>query len=90
MTPPHRTNPDKSELNLVSSRMTAERRARLLVVSNRLPVTIKGNPGNEQGWTYHLSSGGLVSALSGLKKLMSFLWIGWPGWPSGSWRELNM
>jgi trehalose-6-phosphate synthase len=26
-----------------------------------------------------MSSGGLVSALSGLKKMMSFTWIGWPG-----------
>ncbi|KAJ1570011.1 Trehalose-6-P synthase/phosphatase complex synthase subunit [Nowakowskiella sp. JEL0078] len=26
-----------------------------------------------------MSSGGLVSALSGLKKEMSFIWIGWPG-----------
>lgn len=26
-----------------------------------------------------MSSGGLVSALSGCKKTMSFTWIGWPG-----------
>jgi trehalose 6-phosphate synthase/phosphatase len=26
-----------------------------------------------------LSSGGLVAALSGLKKKMSFIWVGWPG-----------
>ncbi len=26
-----------------------------------------------------MSSGGLVSALSGLKKEMAFTWIGWPG-----------
>lgn len=50
---------------------------RLLVVSNRLPMTISHNAdGNIQ---YHMSSGGLVSALSGLKKLQSFIWIGWPG-----------
>jgi trehalose-6-phosphate synthase len=30
-------------------------------------------------WNYKMSSGGLVSALSGLKKMMSFTWIGWPG-----------
>lgn len=60
--------------------MTVETKTRLLVVSNRLPVTIKRNSKeNEEGWTFELSSGGLVSALSGLKKLMSFLWIGWPG-----------
>ncbi|KAG0210688.1 Trehalose-6-P synthase/phosphatase complex synthase subunit [Mortierella sp. GBA43] len=50
---------------------------RLLVVSNRLPVTItKDAAGNYQ---YKMSSGGLVSALSGLKRMMKFTWIGWPG-----------
>ena len=54
--------------------MTAEGKARLLVVSNRLPVTIKKNAeGSDTPYTYSLSSGGLVSALSGLKKLMSFI-----------------
>lgn len=48
---------------------------RLIVVSNRLPITIK----KEESYTYSMSSGGLVSALSGLKKEMSFTWIGWPG-----------
>jgi trehalose-6-phosphate synthase len=50
--------------------------SRLVVVSNRLPVTIKKE---ETGWTFGMSSGGLVSALSGLKKEMAFSWIGWPG-----------
>ncbi|KAJ1506003.1 Trehalose-6-P synthase/phosphatase complex synthase subunit [Coelomomyces lativittatus] len=49
----------------------------LIVVSNRLPVTITKT--EEGGWKYTMSSGGLVSALSGLKKEMSFTWIGWPG-----------
>jgi len=48
----------------------------LLVVSNRLPVTITKN-GDE--WEFKMSSGGLVSALSGLKTEMIFTWIGWPG-----------
>jgi len=51
---------------------------RLIVVSNRLPVTIKKN--TESGeWEFSMSSGGLVSALSGCKKQMDFTWIGWPG-----------
>ncbi|KAI9218019.1 glycosyltransferase family 20-domain-containing protein [Blastocladiella britannica] len=51
---------------------------RLIVVSNRLPVTIARDP--ESGaWAAKMSSGGLVSALSGLKREMSFTWIGWPG-----------
>lgn len=71
--------------------MTAEGKTRLLVVSNRLPVTIKkatlsDDDGSESTsatttapWIYSMSSGGLVSALAGLKKIMSFVWIGWPG-----------
>jgi len=50
---------------------------RLVVVSNRLPVTLSRN--GEGKWECKMSSGGLVSALSGLKKEMIFTWIGWPG-----------
>lgn len=50
---------------------------RLLIVSNRLPITIKRK--NKREYEFSMSSGGLVSALSGLKKSISFLWIGWPG-----------
>ncbi|KAG5440533.1 hypothetical protein PCK2_000358 [Pneumocystis canis] len=50
---------------------------RLLIVSNRLPITIKRK--NREEYEFSMSSGGLVSALSGLKKSISFLWIGWPG-----------
>ncbi|KAJ3222652.1 Trehalose-6-P synthase/phosphatase complex synthase subunit, partial [Clydaea vesicula] len=49
---------------------------RLFIVSNRLPVTITKT---ENGWNYKMSSGGLITALEGLKKEMSFIWIGWPG-----------
>lgn len=53
---------------------------RLLVVSNRLPVTIKRvSDAPDAPWAYSPSSGGLVAALSGLKKMLSFTWIGWPG-----------
>jgi trehalose-6-phosphate synthase len=60
------------------SSSTQDDELRLLVVSNRLPVTITkdGSSGNYQ---YKMSSGGLVSALSGLKRMMKFTWIGWPG-----------
>ncbi|KAJ1961707.1 Trehalose-6-P synthase/phosphatase complex synthase subunit [Dispira parvispora] len=50
--------------------------SRLIIVSNRLPVTIKKS-GSE--WSFSMSSGGLVSALDGLAKQMTFTWIGWPG-----------
>ncbi|KAJ2686519.1 Trehalose-6-P synthase/phosphatase complex synthase subunit, partial [Coemansia spiralis] len=55
--------------------------ARLIVVSNRLPVTLARNGSD---WSFKLSSGGLVSALSGLKREMSFTWVGWPGMDFGS------
>src|SRR5882724_10370276 len=49
----------------------------LIVVSNRLPVTISKDAHGE--YHFKMSSGGLVSALSGTKKSMKFTWIGWPG-----------
>jgi trehalose-6-phosphate synthase len=50
---------------------------RLIIVSNRLPVTITKKENGS--FEYAMSSGGLVSAISGLKKKMAFTWIGWPG-----------
>ncbi|KAF9973509.1 Trehalose-6-P synthase/phosphatase complex synthase subunit [Actinomortierella ambigua] len=67
----------QSPTNPISLDSSEQGELRLLVVSNRLPVTItKDAEGNYQ---YKMSSGGLVSALSGLKKMMKFTWIGWPG-----------
>jgi trehalose 6-phosphate synthase len=48
----------------------------LIVVSNRLPITLTKTA---TGWKSVMSSGGLVSALSGLQKETTFTWIGWPG-----------
>ncbi|ODQ80429.1 glycosyltransferase family 20 protein [Babjeviella inositovora NRRL Y-12698] len=53
------------------------KKGNVLVVSNRLPVTIKRSAGGE--YQYTMSSGGLVTALQGLKKSTSFQWFGWPG-----------
>ncbi|KAJ5953620.1 hypothetical protein N7454_000516 [Penicillium verhagenii] len=47
----------------------------LIVVSNRLPVSVKRVNG---GYQSSVSSGGLVTALSGLKST-KFQWFGWPG-----------
>jgi trehalose 6-phosphate synthase len=47
-----------------------EEKERLLVVSNRLPVTVRKDESGH--YEFEMSSGGLVSALSGLKKQMSF------------------
>lgn len=50
---------------------------RLLLVSNRLPITIKRS--DDGGYSFSMSSGGLVSGLSGLSKSTTFQWYGWPG-----------
>ncbi|KNE72419.1 alpha,alpha-trehalose-phosphate synthase (UDP-forming) [Allomyces macrogynus ATCC 38327] len=55
---------------------------RLLVVSNRLPVTLARDAESGE-WKATMSSGGLVSALSGLKRELEFTWIGWPGAVAG-------
>ncbi|SGZ52551.1 CIC11C00000004294 [Sungouiella intermedia] len=50
---------------------------KVLVVSNRLPVTITRK--GDGSYDYSMSSGGLVTALQGLKKSTEFQWLGWPG-----------
>ncbi|KAG9010063.1 Trehalose-6-P synthase/phosphatase complex synthase subunit [Tulasnella sp. 427] len=77
------TSVDSASMNALSSAISDMGNSfgggnkRLIVVSNRLPVTISKDAKGE----YHFkrSSGGLVSALSGCKKYMSFTWIGWSG-----------
>lgn len=61
----------------------------VLVISNRLPVTIKRSDDGE--YKYSMSSGGLVTALSGLKKTTNFKWFGWPGQelPSSEQRKVS-
>jgi trehalose 6-phosphate synthase/phosphatase len=54
----------------------ASGRGTLIVVSNRLPVQLKREGAQ---WTARRSSGGLVSALNGIKDDLAFRWIGWPG-----------
>jgi trehalose 6-phosphate synthase len=51
--------------------------SRLLLVSNRLPLTIKRS--DDGKYDFSMSSGGLVSGLSGLSKSTTFRWYGWPG-----------
>ena len=51
--------------------------SRLLLVSNRLPVTVKSS-GKGQ-WEFEASSGGLAAGLKGLAQNASFQWWGWPG-----------
>lgn len=64
-----------SEPTKLVRRQTNE--GRLLLVSNRLPITIKRS--EEGKFEFSMSSGGLVSGLSGLSKSTTFQWYGWPG-----------
>jgi len=50
--------------------------ARLLIVSNRLPVTVK--PANG-GVSIERSTGGLATGMQGPHDRLGGLWIGWPG-----------
>lgn len=49
---------------------------RLVVVSNRLPFTLRKANGS---WTVEKSSGGLVSAMTPLLQRNGGIWIGWSG-----------
>lgn len=51
--------------------------SRLRIVSNRLPLTIKRSDDGQ--YKFSMSSGGLVTGLSGLSKTMQYEWYGWPG-----------
>jgi len=55
-----------------------EHMGRVIVVSNRLPVSASYNEETDK-WTFKMSSGGLVAGLEGVKKKLPFLWIGWTG-----------
>ena len=50
--------------------------SRLIVVSNRLPLTLRKGNG---GWVTEASSGGLATAMNPLLRGSSGIWIGWAG-----------
>jgi trehalose 6-phosphate synthase len=52
-------------------------RRRLIVASNRLPVTLSQDAGGK--WNCQPGSGGLVSALLPILRHRGGVWIGWPG-----------
>lgn len=51
--------------------------SRLVVISNRLPVTV--SKGTDGEFLFKMSSGGLVAGLEGVKKKLGFIWVGWTG-----------
>lgn len=53
--------------------------SQLIIVSNRLPVSVKKENGQ---LTFYPSLGGLATGLSSYVKNSNNLWIGWPGLPS--------
>lgn len=50
--------------------------ARIIIVSNRLPVTVKRE---KEKLSYHQSVGGLATGMSSFHKDYQCLWVGWPG-----------
>ena len=60
--------------------------AQVLIVSNRLPVTVKRINGT---LTYETSMGGLSSGLSGYVNGRNNIWIGWPGIASDDLTEAD-
>ncbi|OJJ52250.1 hypothetical protein ASPSYDRAFT_164986 [Aspergillus sydowii CBS 593.65] len=54
----------------------SEKKHQLIIVSNRLPLCLKKVDGSYQST---LSSGGLVTALSGISNSANVRWFGWPG-----------
>lgn len=57
--------------------MKDNRKSRLIVVSNRLPIVIE--KGIEKGYVLSHASGGLVTAMTPVLKRNGGVWIGWAG-----------
>ncbi|KAL2836465.1 glycosyl transferase [Aspergillus pseudoustus] len=54
-----------------------DKKRRLIIVSNRLPLSLKKT--DSGSYESSLSSGGLVTALSGISSSTNVRWFGWPG-----------
>ncbi len=58
--------------------------SKLIIVSNRLPVTVAKQ---EEAFEYHKSLGGLATGLKSYHKKADSIWIGWPGIASNELKE---
>nr|CCA16456.1 alpha putative [Albugo laibachii Nc14] len=67
---------EKSQDEMVPS--LKDSRRRLIMVSNRLPISFTRDEVTGE-WTFTMSSGGLVTALNGIRDEVPFIWIGWLG-----------
>ncbi|MEO0478182.1 MAG: bifunctional alpha,alpha-trehalose-phosphate synthase (UDP-forming)/trehalose-phosphatase [Planctomycetota bacterium] len=67
---------------------SSARRGNLVIVSNRLPVSLQVDDGEVE---FRRSSGGLAAALGGIAEADPFVWVGWPGCPvpDGMRREVQ-
>src|SRR4051812_47825895 len=61
--------------------MSSKTGGRVVVVSNRLPLTLK-RAGD--GWRTERSTGGLATAMGPILKRSEGIWIGWSGEASGA------
>lgn len=59
---------------------------RLIVVSNRLPISVKGADG---GYKSLLSSGGLVNVIVRFDQVDNVHWFGWPGIDANDPKDRN-
>lgn len=71
--PPARPTP----ISFSDSHESSTQFPRLIVVSNRLPVTLRKTENGD--WDFPLSAGGLVSGFAGVKSKIPFIWVGWTG-----------
>jgi trehalose 6-phosphate synthase len=77
VTPPSTTFNPSHQTAMPSAVPTQKSESNLLLISNRLPITIKRS--DDGSYDFSMSSGGLVTGLSGLSKTTTFHWYGWPG-----------
>jgi len=67
--------PPPSPQSLLATSPPADQR--LIVVSNRLPVTIERE--EDGSYNFKESCGGLATGMSGVKREFEMVWYGWPG-----------
>jgi len=60
--------------------------SRLLVVSNRLPVSVSRR---KEGLAFDASSGGVATGLASVSESLDMRWVGWPGVASDRLSEAN-
>lgn len=67
-----------SGMRILAPSAASKHEARLIVVANRLPLSLKKDATTGE-YTFKMSSGGLVSALVSVRDKQRFTWCGWLG-----------